>query len=73
MNELGEIVNVKVRAPNPFIANEIEEILNAIPNVLTPAYINGKAITMPFTLPVIYRVGSNKPEDPFKGLSKIRN
>ena len=73
VNALGEIENVKVRAPNPYIANEIEKILNAIPNVLKPAYFNGKAVKMPFTLPVRFRVGENKPEDPYKGLSKMRN
>ena len=71
VNELGEIVNVKVRAPNPFLANEIEEILNSIPTVLKPGYSNGKAAKSSFSLPIKFNVGFiNTPEDPFKDLTK---
>ena len=70
VNEFGKIVKVKVRAPNPFLANEFEEILSSIPNVLKPGYSNGKAVKSFFSMPINFSVGVNKPEDPFKDLSK---
>lgn len=68
----GQIVDVKVRAPNPFLVNETEEILKGIPKMFKPAYKNGKAMTIKFSLPIRYAIRSKKPEDTFKSLNKKR-
>ena len=67
IDTLGKIINVKVKAPNPFLANEIERIIKTIPNVYKPSYFNGKPKNYPFSLPIRFRIkGDDKPEDPFK-------
>ena len=66
----GKIVDVKVQAPNPFLANEVESIIKSLPPVIKPGIQNGKPVKVPFSLPVVFRVGENRPEDLFK--SSIR-
>ena len=70
INTEGEFVNIKVKAPNPFLENEMVRIIKEIPKLYKPAYLNRKPTLFKFTLPVIFSVGENKPEDPFKGLEK---
>ena len=66
----AKIVNVKVQAPNPIIANEIEEIIKSIPNLYKPAYWNGKAVTSSFGITIPVRLREGNPEDSFKSLNK---
>lgn len=73
INTEGEFVNIKVKAPNPFLENEMIRIIKEIPKVYKPAYLNGKLTTSKFTIPVVFSVGENKPEDPFKRLVKKTN
>jgi hypothetical protein len=62
----GNIVDVKVRAPNPYLTNEIETIIKNMPPAIKPGTRNGKPVTVPYSFPLVYKVGQNKPEDPFK-------
>lgn len=68
-----KIINVKVKAPNPSLANEMEEMLKDMPTVYKPAYLNGVAIKSSYTIPVTFQLGDNIPEDPFKSLNKRVN
>lgn len=68
-----KIINVKVKAPNPSLANEMEEMLKDMPSVYKPAYLNGVAIKSSYTIPVTFQLGDNIPEDPFKSLNKRVN
>ena len=65
-----KIINVKVKAPNPSLANEMEEMLKDMPSVYKPSYLNGVAIKSSYTIPVTFQLGNNIPEDPFKGMNK---
>lgn len=68
-----KIINVKVTASNPSLAKEMEEILKDIPNVYKPAYSNGVAIKSSYSIPIVFYLGDNIPEDPFKSLNKSIN
>ncbi|WP_194768231.1 energy transducer TonB [Tamlana sp. I1] len=67
----GKIVDVRVRAPNPFLANEAEEILNSIPNLYKPGYLNGKPVTVPFSLPINFSIKKPEIGEPFKTSNKV--
>ena len=58
-----------MKAPNPSLANEMEEMLKDMPSVYKPAYLNGVAIKSSYTIPVTFQLGDNIPEDPFKSLN----
>lgn len=64
----GKIVDIKIKSPNPFLSSEIASILEQMPTAISPALHNGKPVTMPFSLPVVFQIGQKKSEDPFKGL-----
>lgn len=71
INTLGEFVNIKVTAPNPYLENELIRIIkDEFPKVYKPAYRNGKPDLSRWTIPVVFVVRDNKPEDPFKELKK---
>ena len=62
----GKIVVLKVQAPNPIIANELEEILKRHPNIYKPAYYNGVAIGFAYRIPVVLKSSSYIPQDSSK-------
>lgn len=51
----GEINNIKVRAVNEALSNEAKRVINALPK-LQPGMHNGKAVTVPYVLPIIFEV-----------------
>jgi hypothetical protein len=66
----SKIINIKVKAPNPGLANEMEDMLRDMPRVYKPAYLNGVAIKSSYTIPVTFQLGNNIPEDSFEGMNK---
>ncbi|GAA4810579.1 hypothetical protein [Litoribaculum gwangyangense] len=66
----GKITGVKVKAPNPFLGNEIESIIQNITPAIKPGYQNGKPVVVPFSVPIVFSVGDYKPLDSFKELNK---
>lgn len=52
----GKIIDVKVKAPNPFLSNEVEKILKNMQPAISPGFQNGKAIIVPFSVPVIFNI-----------------
>jgi len=72
VDETGAIINVKVRAPNPYITNEIENILKSIPKAYKPGYYNGEPKAVGLSVPIRFTIGIKKPEDPFKNNRKYQ-
>lgn len=70
INTLGEFINVKVSAPNPYLENELIHIIKQMPKVYKPAYLNNKPFLTKWAIPVVFSVGDNKTEDLFKGMQK---
>lgn len=70
----GKIIDVKVRAPNPYLANEVEEIIKNLPPAIKPGFQNGKPVKVPFSIPIVFRVGENNADfgSDFKNLGKQR-
>jgi beta-lactamase regulating signal transducer with metallopeptidase domain len=55
IDKLGMIKDVKVRAPHPDLAEEAKRVIKALPK-LQPGMHNGQAVTVPYTLPIIFQV-----------------
>ena len=53
INEKGNVFNVMVRAPHPALRKEAERVAKLIPK-MQPAMKNGKPITIPFSIPIIF-------------------
>lgn len=71
VDENAKIINVKVQAPNPSFANEMEEMLKDMPSFYKPAYLNGVAIKSSYSVPVVLNLSRNtSTEDPFKSSNK---
>jgi hypothetical protein len=51
----GNPIKIKVRAPHPELSIEMERVIQKLPK-MKPAQIEGEAINMRFTLPVIFNV-----------------
>lgn len=68
----GHIINTKVRAPNPYLANEIKNIIEKIPRAIQPGYQNGKPVRVPYAIPIIFDIRTNKPkkDNPYKTLEQ---
>jgi len=62
VDTLGNIAIIKVRAPNPFLSNEIGEIINSIPKVYKPGLSNGEVVKTKIGAPVRFRIGSERHE-----------
>lgn len=54
----AKIIDVKVKAPNPIMANGMEQIIKDT-TVYKPAYLNGKAIKSSYSIPIRFNVGYN--------------
>ena len=55
IDKLGEITDVKVRAPHSELAKEAKRVINALPK-LQPGMHDGKAVTVPYSLPIVFQV-----------------
>lgn len=52
----GNIIDVKAKAPNPFLANEVEKVIKDLPKVVAPGFQNGKAVKVPYSLPIVFYI-----------------
>lgn len=66
----SKIINIKVKAPNPSLGNELEESIKNMPNVCKPAFLNGVAIKSSYRIPLLFKLGDKIPEYPNKSSSK---
>jgi hypothetical protein len=69
----SKIINIKVQAPNPIIANEIEDIIKSTLNVYKPAFWNGKAVTSSFRISIPIKLSNSTSENSFESLNKSIN
>ncbi|WP_417213120.1 M56 family metallopeptidase [Bizionia sp.] len=55
INELGEIVNIKARAPHPELEVEVKRVLNMLPDLI-PGEHQGEKVTVPYYLPIKFKI-----------------
>lgn len=55
IDESGNVVDIKIRAPHPMLKKETQKIVNKIPK-FTPGKQNGKFVKVRYTLPITFRV-----------------
>lgn len=55
IDEKGEVTNIKIRAPHPYLKNKIEKMLQKLPKLI-PGKQNGKIVKTKYTLPISFIV-----------------
>lgn len=58
INTNGNIVNVKARAPHPKLEEEAIRVIHLLPQ-FKPGLQKGKAVTVPYSLPILFQVKSD--------------
>ncbi|PIV94965.1 MAG: blaR1 peptidase M56 family protein [Flavobacteriaceae bacterium CG_4_10_14_3_um_filter_33_47] len=59
INQEGNIVDVRSRAPHPALEAEAIRVIKMLPKML-PGKQRGKVVTVPYSLPIIFMVPENK-------------
>ena len=62
INAKGNIIDVKSRAPHPELEVEAKRVINLLPQ-FTPGKQDGKAVTVPYSLPIMFQIAPDKKED----------
>lgn len=55
INTLGNVVDVKVRAPHPALEKEAKRVIQLLPHFI-PAHQRGKPIKIVYSLPIIFQI-----------------
>ena len=55
IDENGDIINIRVRAPHPHLQDEAIRVINLLPK-MKPGMQLGKAVIVPYSLPIIFEV-----------------
>tara|TARA_B100001057_G_scaffold319997_1_gene320213 strand:- start:63 stop:959 length:897 start_codon:yes stop_codon:yes gene_type:complete len=55
INKLGDVVDVRARAPHPQLEDEAIRVINLLPK-MKPGMQLGKAVIVPYSLPIIFEV-----------------
>jgi protein TonB len=55
IDKRGNITSVRARAPHPRLAKEAERVVKLLPK-MKPGKQRGKAVTVPYSLPIIFQV-----------------
>ena len=58
IDENGDIINIRVRAPHPHLQDEAIRVINLLPK-MEPGRQNGKAVSVSYLLPIIFKVQSD--------------
>ena len=58
----GNVIDVKARAPHPKLEVEAKRVINLLPQ-FKPGKQDGKAVTVPYSLPIVFQVHPDKKED----------
>tara|TARA_Y100000766_G_scaffold82476_1_gene70234 strand:+ start:1009 stop:1938 length:930 start_codon:yes stop_codon:yes gene_type:complete len=58
INKNGDIINIRVRAPHPKLEDEAVRVINLLPK-MEPGRQNGKAVSVSYLLPIIFKVQSD--------------
>ena len=51
----GSIVGIKTRGPHPILEIEAKRIISILPKFI-PGYVNGKAVRVPFSMPITFKL-----------------
>ena len=54
----GDVVDIRVRAPHPQLKDEAIRVINLLPK-MEPGKVNGKAVSVSYLLPIIFKVQSD--------------
>ncbi|WP_323787087.1 M56 family metallopeptidase [Psychroserpens sp.] len=58
----GNLVDVKARAPHPKLEDEAIRVINLLPQ-FKPGKQDGKAVTVPYSLPIVFQIAPDNKED----------
>lgn len=58
----GNVIDVKSRAPHPELEVEAKRVINLLPQ-FKPGKQDGKAVTVPYSLPILFQIAPDKKED----------
>lgn len=61
INTDGRVIDILARAPNKALEVEAKRVLSMLPQ-FSPGYQKGKAVTVPYSLPIVFQVPSNKKQ-----------
>jgi protein TonB len=56
----GEVKDIKVNAPHDELEKETIRVIKLIPNLDKPGYLRGKAVVVPYTLPIVFTIKNKK-------------
>ncbi|GGI56640.1 energy transducer TonB [Winogradskyella haliclonae] len=56
INKDGKVIDIKARATHPKLADEAIRVIKKIPKMDAPGYQRGKAVIVPYTLPIMFAV-----------------
>ena len=59
IDTLGNITDVRARAPHPRLEKEAIRVINLLPK-MKPGIKNGKPVIVPYSIPMIFQVNENK-------------
>jgi len=59
INQEGNIIDIKARAPHPFLEKEAIRVIKLIPQ-MKPGMLRGKPVTVPYSLPIMFVVDNSK-------------
>ena len=54
----GDVIDIRVRAPHPQLKDEAIRVINLLPK-MEPGKVNGKAVSVSYLLPIIFKVQSD--------------
>ncbi len=57
VDTMGKIVDVRARAPHPKLAKEAVRAVSSLP-MMEPATVDGKAVIVPYSLPIIFQLSN---------------
>ena len=55
----GYVEQIRARGPDPILETEAKRIISLIPK-LTPGRVDGKAVRVPFSVPITFRLAGKK-------------
>lgn len=55
INQFGEVVDIKARAPHPKLEQEAKEVVGGLPK-MTPGKQRGKPVIVSYSLPILFQV-----------------
>lgn len=61
INNKGNIIDIKARAPHPYIKKEAIRVVKLIPK-MKPGMVRGKPVTVPYSLPIAFEVDNSEKD-----------